>query len=135
MYYILYNISQQTRPNHAPSMIRLLVQGDDPLIALPHIMLPLEALAAPGERAYESYQPLQRAHTEFMPSIVDLAHVLEILFALTARVTLTRLTRAAIKLAFMAYYESEWIRAATRKLEISNVRTRTVTLFSTGLHP
>lgn len=45
-----------------------------------------------------------------MAYIVDLTHILEILFALTANRKGKKLTRTAIKQAFNAYYRSIWIR-------------------------
>ncbi|KIK20089.1 hypothetical protein PISMIDRAFT_682594, partial [Pisolithus microcarpus 441] len=61
-----------------------LAGGGVPLITLAPIMLPLKAFAALGEWAYETYQRLQGFHTKFMAYIVDLTHVLEILFSLAA---------------------------------------------------
>ncbi|KAI6117653.1 hypothetical protein EDD16DRAFT_1794909, partial [Pisolithus croceorrhizus] len=46
----------------------------------------------------------------FMAYIVDLTHVLEILFLHTADARGKKLTRRAIKLAFRAYYDSLWMR-------------------------
>ncbi|KAI6124158.1 hypothetical protein EDD16DRAFT_1827334 [Pisolithus croceorrhizus] len=45
-----------------------------------------------------------------MAYIVDLTHVLEILFSLTAGMRAKKLTRTAIKPAYKAYYRSEWMR-------------------------
>ncbi|KAI6127010.1 hypothetical protein F5141DRAFT_1210293 [Pisolithus sp. B1] len=58
---------------------------------------------------HESYQRLQDVPKMFMAYIVDLTHVLEILFSLTARMMAKQLTRTAIKLAYKAYYHSEWM--------------------------
>ncbi|KAI6033382.1 hypothetical protein EDC04DRAFT_3064896 [Pisolithus marmoratus] len=52
----------------------------------------------------------QRVHQKFMAYVVDLTHVLEILFTLKGNERGKRLTRKAIKLAFTAYFESSWMR-------------------------
>lgn len=80
-----------------------------PLIALAPITLPLNAFAALGKWTYETYQRQRNVHVKFMAYIVDLTHVLEILFSLTAGMWVKELTRTAIKLAYKAYYESHWI--------------------------
>ncbi|KAI6007821.1 hypothetical protein EDC04DRAFT_3095525 [Pisolithus marmoratus] len=49
-------------------------------------------------------------YQKFVAYIVDLTHVLEMLFPLTADERGKKLTRRAIKLAFKAYYESSWMR-------------------------
>ncbi|KAI5983138.1 hypothetical protein EDD15DRAFT_2318501 [Pisolithus albus] len=87
-----------------------LAGGGVPLIALAPIVLPLKAFAALGGWAYETYQRLQGFHTKFMAYIVDLTHVLEILFSLAASIRAKKLTRRAIKLAYNAYDGSEWMR-------------------------
>ncbi|KAI5987753.1 hypothetical protein F5J12DRAFT_554247 [Pisolithus orientalis] len=51
----------------------------------------------------------QGVPTKFMAYIVDLTHVLEILFSLTAEMRTKKLTRTAIKMAYKAYLESEWM--------------------------
>ncbi|KAI6032353.1 hypothetical protein BKA83DRAFT_4213108 [Pisolithus microcarpus] len=84
--------------------------GGIPLVALAPIILPMDALATLGRWVYETYQRLQGVPTKFMAYIVDLTHVLEILFALTAGMRAKKLTRRAIKLAYKAYHGSEWMR-------------------------
>ena len=49
----------------------------------------------------------QTVQKRFMAYIVDLIHVLEILFALTASVNEKDLTRRAIKRAFTVYHDSQ----------------------------
>lgn len=83
--------------------------GGVPLIALAPIVLPLNAFAALGRWAYETYQRQRSLHVKFMAYIVDLTHVLEILFSLTAGMWVKKLTRTAVKLAYKAYYESRWM--------------------------
>ncbi|KAI6146374.1 hypothetical protein BKA82DRAFT_4159805 [Pisolithus tinctorius] len=83
--------------------------GGVPLIALAPVMLPLNAFLNPGKWVFAAYQGLQGVPTQFMAYIVDLTHVLEILFALTAELRAKKLTRTAIKMAYKAYLESEWM--------------------------
>ncbi|KAI6008050.1 hypothetical protein EDC04DRAFT_3146515 [Pisolithus marmoratus] len=83
--------------------------GGLPLIALAPVILPLNAFFSLGKWVYEIYQRLQGVPTKFMAHIVDLTHVLEILFSLTASMRAKPLTRMAIKLAYKAYLESQWI--------------------------
>ncbi|KAI6095014.1 hypothetical protein EDD16DRAFT_1903673 [Pisolithus croceorrhizus] len=80
-----------------------------PLVALAPVILPLTACFNLGKWAHESYQRLQDVPKMFMAYIVDLTHVLEILFSLTATMMAKQLTRTAIKLAYKAYYHSEWM--------------------------
>ncbi|KAI6008036.1 hypothetical protein EDC04DRAFT_2907339 [Pisolithus marmoratus] len=80
-----------------------------PRILLAPVILPIKALITPGKWVYETYQRLQSFPTKFMAYIVDLTHVLEILFSLTAAMREKKLTRTAIKLAYKAYYGSEWM--------------------------
>ncbi|KAI6042249.1 hypothetical protein EDC04DRAFT_3109017 [Pisolithus marmoratus] len=86
-----------------------LSEGGVPLIGLAPVMLPLNACLTLGKWAYERYQRLQDTPTKFMAYIIDLTHVLEILFSLTARMRAKQLTRTAIKLAYKAYLESDWV--------------------------
>lgn len=81
-----------------------------PLVTATLVTLPFVAGLALVQWAYETYQQLQNAHKKFMAYIVDLTHILEILFALTANRKGKKLTRTAIKQAFNAYYRSTWIR-------------------------
>ncbi|KAI6115562.1 hypothetical protein EV401DRAFT_2210772 [Pisolithus croceorrhizus] len=81
-----------------------------PLMTAMLVTLPFVAGLALVQWAYETYQRLQNAHQKFMAYIVDLTHVLEILFALTANRKGKKLTRTAIKQAFNAYYRSAWMR-------------------------
>ncbi|KAI6166463.1 hypothetical protein EDD17DRAFT_1894085, partial [Pisolithus thermaeus] len=81
-----------------------------PLVALAPVILPLNACFVLGKWARESYQRFRGVPTKFMAYIVDLTHVLEILFSLTAGMRAKKLTRTAIKLAYKAYYQSEWMR-------------------------
>ncbi|KIO12196.1 hypothetical protein M404DRAFT_994159 [Pisolithus tinctorius Marx 270] len=74
--------------------------GGVPLIALAPVMLPLNAFLTPGMWVYATYQRLQDVPTKFMAYIVDLTHVLEILFSLTAGIRAKKLTRMAVKMAF-----------------------------------
>ncbi|KIK19422.1 hypothetical protein PISMIDRAFT_13693 [Pisolithus microcarpus 441] len=71
------------------------------------IILPFEAGLASAQWAYETYQQVNNVHQRFMAYIVDLIHVLEILFTLTPNDSEKKLTRRAIKLAFNAYHDSE----------------------------
>ncbi|KAI6019023.1 hypothetical protein BKA83DRAFT_4312134 [Pisolithus microcarpus] len=69
------------------------------------IILPFQAGLASAQWACEIYQ--NNMHRRFMAYIVDLIHVLEILFTLTSNDSEKKLTRRAIKLAFNAYHDSE----------------------------
>ncbi|KAI6124151.1 hypothetical protein EDD16DRAFT_572676 [Pisolithus croceorrhizus] len=80
-----------------------------PLLTLAPVILPFAACMVLVTWAYETYQRLQKVHQKFMAYIVDLTHVLEILFLHTADARGKKLTRRAIKLAFRAYYDSLWI--------------------------
>ncbi|KAI6096667.1 hypothetical protein EV401DRAFT_2082972 [Pisolithus croceorrhizus] len=90
-----------------------------PLMTAMLVTLPFVAGLALVQWAYETYQRLQNAHQKFMAYIVDLTHVLEILFALTANKKGKKLTRTAVKQAFNAYYRSTWMRDV--HLEITGV--------------
>ncbi|KIO03056.1 hypothetical protein M404DRAFT_631748 [Pisolithus tinctorius Marx 270] len=81
-----------------------------PLMTAMVVILPFIAGLALVQWVNESYQRLQNVHQKFMAYIVDLTHILEILFALTGDKKGKKLTRRAIKLAFTAYYESSWMR-------------------------
>ncbi|KAI6042243.1 hypothetical protein EDC04DRAFT_2892159 [Pisolithus marmoratus] len=86
------------------------LDGGSPLVLLVPVVLTLSAFVDLGKWVYQLYQQhLQGVHTKFMAHIVDLTHVLEILFSLTAGMTAKELTRTAIKLAYKAYYRSEWM--------------------------
>ncbi|KAI6108351.1 hypothetical protein F5141DRAFT_1216102 [Pisolithus sp. B1] len=91
-----------------------------PLMTAMLVTLPFVAGLALVQWAYETYQRLYaNAHQKFMAYIVDLTHVLEILFALTANKKGKKLTRTAVKQAFNAYYRSTWMRDV--HLEITGV--------------
>ncbi|KIK20106.1 hypothetical protein PISMIDRAFT_682616 [Pisolithus microcarpus 441] len=81
-----------------------------PLLTLVPVTLPFVACVILVTWAYQTYQRLQKVHQKFMAYIVDLTHVLEILFLLTADARGKKLTRRAIKLAYKAYYDSSWMR-------------------------
>ncbi|KAI6043665.1 hypothetical protein EDC04DRAFT_634294 [Pisolithus marmoratus] len=80
-----------------------------PRILLAPVILPIKALITPGKWVYETYQRVKSFPAKFMAYIVDLTHVLEILFSLTAAMREKKLTRTAIKLSYKAYYGSEWM--------------------------
>ncbi|KAI6152671.1 hypothetical protein BKA82DRAFT_4013083 [Pisolithus tinctorius] len=83
--------------------------GGVPLMALAPVMLPLNAFLGHGKWVLATYQRLQDVPTKFMAYIVDLTHVLEILFSLTAGIREKKLTRMAVKMAYKAYLESQWV--------------------------
>ncbi|KAI6043694.1 hypothetical protein EDC04DRAFT_636940 [Pisolithus marmoratus] len=86
------------------------LDGAPLLILLVPVVLTLSTFVDLGKWVYQLYQQhMQGVHTKFMAHIVDLMHVLEILFSLTAGMTAKKLTRTAIKLAYKAYYGSEWM--------------------------
>ncbi|KAL4077538.1 hypothetical protein J3A83DRAFT_1606447 [Scleroderma citrinum] len=78
-----------------------------PLVILIPIILPFAAGLALVQWVHNTYQRLQIVQQRFMAYIVDLIHVLEILFALTANTSGKNLTRRAIKLAFKVYHDSQ----------------------------
>ncbi|KAI6043671.1 hypothetical protein EDC04DRAFT_3138311 [Pisolithus marmoratus] len=80
-----------------------------PRILLAPVILPIKALITPGKWVYETYQRVKSFPAKFMAYIVDLTHVLEILFSLTAAMREKKLTRTAIKLSYKAYCGSEWM--------------------------
>ncbi|KAI5991361.1 hypothetical protein EDC04DRAFT_2911528 [Pisolithus marmoratus] len=94
-----------------------------PLILLAPLTLPFEAGLGLVQWARETYQQLPDVHRKFMAYIVDLVHVLEILFALTANNNEKKLTRGAISVAFNAYYESEARRSAHQQIIGSHYKT------------
>ena len=53
----------------------------------------------------------------FMAFIVDLTHIMELLFILTSRADYNRLTRRAIKLAYSTYYDSGTRKRAHAKIQ------------------
>ncbi|KAI6008049.1 hypothetical protein EDC04DRAFT_917240 [Pisolithus marmoratus] len=83
--------------------------GGVPLVALAPVLLPLSAFFNLGKWVYDTYQRLQGVPTKFMAYIVDLTHVLEILFSLTAKMRAKKLTRTAVKQAYKAYCRSQWM--------------------------
>ncbi|KAI6152680.1 hypothetical protein BKA82DRAFT_1008441 [Pisolithus tinctorius] len=83
--------------------------GGVPLIALAPVVLPLNAFLHVDKWVFETYQRLQDVHIKFMTYIVNLTHVLEILFSLTVGMRAKKLTRTAITLAYKAYLASEWM--------------------------
>ncbi|KAI5993299.1 hypothetical protein EDD15DRAFT_2548506 [Pisolithus albus] len=83
--------------------------GPLPLITATIVILPFVAGLALVRWVNESYQRLQNVHLKFMAYIVDLTHVLNILFALKGGEGGKKLTRREIKLAFNAYYASSWM--------------------------
>lgn len=88
------------------------------------VQLPFDAGLALTPWARETYQPLPSVHQKFMAYIVDLTHVLEILFATKLERQGVQLTRTAVKLAFNAYYESEWMKNVhkeIRDVEVSDM--------------
>ncbi|KAI6152547.1 hypothetical protein BKA82DRAFT_1000494 [Pisolithus tinctorius] len=82
--------------------------SDAPSMALAPVVLPSTTHSL-GKWVYASYQQPQGVPTKFMAYIVDLTHVLEILFSLTAGMRAKKTTRTAIKLAYQAYNGSEWM--------------------------
>ncbi|KAI6163975.1 hypothetical protein EDD17DRAFT_1808053 [Pisolithus thermaeus] len=83
--------------------------GAVPLVAAAIVILPFVAGLVLVRWVNESYQRLQNMHPKFMAYIVDLTHVLNILFALKGSEGGKKVTRREIKLAFNAYYRSSWM--------------------------
>ncbi|KAI6146373.1 hypothetical protein BKA82DRAFT_4159773 [Pisolithus tinctorius] len=98
--------------------------GGHPLIGVAAVMLPFDAFIKLGEWVLATYQRLQGVPTRFMAYIVDLTHVLEILFSLTAGMRAKRLTRTAIKMAYKAYLESEWMTHAHTDIRFFRCSTK-----------
>ncbi|KAI5991360.1 hypothetical protein EDC04DRAFT_2911527 [Pisolithus marmoratus] len=88
-----------------------------PLILIAPLILPFEAGLNLVQWARETYQQLPNVHHKFMAYILDLVHVLEILFTLTATNNEKNLTRGAIRVAFNAYYDSEMRRSAHKQIK------------------
>ncbi|KAI6146383.1 hypothetical protein BKA82DRAFT_4514950 [Pisolithus tinctorius] len=113
----------ESNPNlsHSNTLCRL--RSPIPLMALAPVIPPFNAHVTIGKRVRKTYKRIfttfqvstksdpfrQRAPTKFIAYIVDLTHVLEILFSLTADMRAEKLTRTAIKVAYNAYLESEWM--------------------------
>ncbi|KAL4072053.1 hypothetical protein J3A83DRAFT_4092343 [Scleroderma citrinum] len=72
------------------------------------IKLPYEAGLAFVNWVYKTYQRLDVVQQIFMAYIVDLAHVLKVLFALIAGNSEKKLTRRPIKIAFNTYNDSQF---------------------------
>ncbi|KAI6152668.1 hypothetical protein BKA82DRAFT_4352083 [Pisolithus tinctorius] len=102
-------VDATVEPDPSLSRSNTLSGSPIPLTALAPVILPLNACVTIGKWVYETYQRLQGAPTKFMAYIVDLTHVLEILFSLTPNMRAKKLTRTAIELAYSAYYASEWM--------------------------
>ncbi|KAI6041813.1 hypothetical protein EDC04DRAFT_2601446 [Pisolithus marmoratus] len=88
-----------------------------PLILLAPLILPFEAGLNLVHWVRETYQQLPNVHHKFMAYILDLVHVLEILFTLTANNNEKKLTRGAISVAFNAYYYSEMRHDAHKQIK------------------
>ncbi|KAI6100691.1 hypothetical protein EDD16DRAFT_1717210 [Pisolithus croceorrhizus] len=87
-----------------------------PLILLAPLILPFEAGLGLAQWARQTYQRLPDVHHKFMAYIVDLVHILEILFSLTANSNEKKLTRGAVSAAFNAYYDSEMRRSVHQRI-------------------
>ncbi|KAI6146085.1 hypothetical protein EDD17DRAFT_103672 [Pisolithus thermaeus] len=109
MMHMVERVDAPVEPNLPPPRSNTLSGNAIPLVALAPVILPLNVCFTLGKWVHESYQRLQDVPKMFMAYIVDLTHVLEILFSLTARMMAKQLTRTAIKLAYKAYYHSEWM--------------------------
>lgn len=94
-----------------------ITEATAPLVLLVPVILPFAVGLAFAQWAYETYQRLNNVHQRFMAYIVDLIHVLEILFTLTANDNQKELTRRAIKIAFNAYHDSEMMRNAHAQIK------------------
>ncbi|KAI9567607.1 hypothetical protein HD554DRAFT_2105264, partial [Boletus coccyginus] len=80
------------------------------------IVLPVIAGVAAAAWLYLVYQNVKNVQQIFMAFIVDLTHIMELLFILTSR-DYNRLTRRAIKLAYSTYYESGTKKRAHTKIQ------------------
>ncbi|KAI5982598.1 hypothetical protein EDD15DRAFT_2377607 [Pisolithus albus] len=92
-------------------------EGTVPLVLLVPIILPFAAGLALAQWAYETYQQVNNEHRRFMAYIVDLIHVLEILFTLTSNDSEKKLTRRAIEFAFNAYHNSNLMQNAHAQIK------------------
>jgi len=79
--------------------------GPPALIVLPFV-IPLAVGAAAINWIYEVYQRVPVVQRKFMAYIVDLTHILEILFALPVNNGGKELTRSSIEIAYNAYLGS-----------------------------
>ncbi|KAI6019018.1 hypothetical protein PISMIDRAFT_16762 [Pisolithus microcarpus 441] len=77
-------------------------------------ILPLEAGIGLVHRIHQQISVVRH---KFMAYIVDLDHILEILFSLTANNNKRKLTRGAVSSAFDAYYDSEMRRNVHRQIK------------------
>ncbi|KAI5988483.1 hypothetical protein F5J12DRAFT_898167 [Pisolithus orientalis] len=100
---------------HTDTTSNICELGAPLLLAVP-IILPFKAGLGLAQWVHETYQRLPEVHRKFMAYVVDLVHILEILFALTANNNEKKLSRGAISLAFNAYYTSTTQRDAQRKI-------------------
>ncbi|KAI6046614.1 hypothetical protein EDC04DRAFT_2995151 [Pisolithus marmoratus] len=88
-----------------------------PLMLFTPLTLPFEAGLGLVQWARETYQQLPNVHRKFMAYIVDLVHILDILFALTANNNEKKLTRGAISVALDTYYQSEMRRNTHQQIK------------------
>ncbi|KAI5993255.1 hypothetical protein EDD15DRAFT_2439407 [Pisolithus albus] len=106
-------VAKVDAPTNSPASTNLTrsgtFSGPFPLMTAAIVILPFVAGLALVRWVNESYQRLQNVHQKFMAYIVDLTHVLDILFALKGGEGGKKLSRRAIKLAFNAYYTSSWM--------------------------
>ncbi|KAI5991374.1 hypothetical protein EDC04DRAFT_3127421 [Pisolithus marmoratus] len=111
-------IDRSTTASHRPTRADTtgLICEDGP----PPVFLPFVAGLGLVQWARETYPQLPNVHHMFMAYIVDLVHVLEILFTLTASNNEKKLTRNAINSAFGIYYESEMRRSTHHEITSSD---------------
>ncbi|KAI6046617.1 hypothetical protein EDC04DRAFT_1485124 [Pisolithus marmoratus] len=88
-----------------------------PVIPLAPLILPFETGLGLVQWVRLTYQQRLNVHHKFMAYILDLVHVLEVLFALTASSVEERLTCGAISSAFNAYYDSEMRRNSDKQIQ------------------
>ncbi|KAI6041814.1 hypothetical protein EDC04DRAFT_2601447 [Pisolithus marmoratus] len=97
-------------------------RAGSPLMLLTPLILPFEAGLSLVQWIRETYQRLPNVHHKFMAYILDLIHVFEILFSLTANSIEKKLTRGAISSAFNAYYDSEMLHNAHIQIKAFDYR-------------
>ncbi|KAI5991359.1 hypothetical protein EDC04DRAFT_1343964 [Pisolithus marmoratus] len=109
------------RPTRADTTSTICKTGP-PLMFLAPLTLPFEVGLGIVQWVRQVYQQLPNVHHKFMAYIVDLVHILDILFALTANNSEKELTRGAISSAFNTYYESEMRRSTHEQIKSSDYK-------------
>ncbi|KAI5991371.1 hypothetical protein EDC04DRAFT_2987702 [Pisolithus marmoratus] len=118
-------IDESAPASHSPARAdttSAICKTGPPLMLFTPLTLPFEAGLGLVQWARETYQQLPNVHRKFMAYIVDLVHILDILFALTANNNEKKLTRGAISVAFDTYCQSNMRRNTHQQIKSFNYK-------------